>query len=64
MNLPAQVPAGAPTQLSTLLDAQTASVSMAQLLADRALLATRIHQPADLDAAATLAATTTGSCGA
>jgi len=56
INVPAQVPVGAPTQLSTLLDAQTASVPMAQLLADRALLATRIHQPAELDAAATLAA--------
>ncbi len=56
MNVPAQIPAGAPTQLSAPLDAQNASAPMAQLLADRALLATRNHRPADLDAAATLAA--------
>jgi flagellar hook-length control protein FliK len=56
MNVPAQIPAGAPTQLSTLLDAQNVGAPTAQLLADRALLANRIHQPAVLDAAATLAA--------
>ena len=56
INLPSQVPAGAPTQLSTLLDAQNTGVPMAQLWADRALLDARIHQPADLDAATTLAA--------
>lgn len=56
MDVPAQIPAGAPTQPSALLDAQNASAPMAQILADRALRATRNHRPADLDTAATLAA--------
>ena len=56
INVAARVPAGAPTQLSSLLDAPNGGVAMAQLWADRALLDARIHQPADLDAAATLAA--------
>ena len=57
MNVPASVPAGTPTPLSTLLDAQNAGLATAKLLADRALLSARPKQSTDdLDAATSLAA--------
>ena len=56
MDMPAQVPARAPTQPSTLPDTQNLGAPLAHLLVDRAPPGTRIHQPAALEVAATLAA--------